>query len=158
MNEFLSIASRPWAITRKFFLLFLGKTSLLGSYSVDEGTCRLQVARSQSIDLTLNKYQIGGLKKIKPSSAYRKSVVIAYFEERKKCVAQNVCPNFQIKLSLGQLSIFCFITFWEKCPSVSFKRQEYFGIIILTQSILENTGFKIKSDHDIIYTPKNGDL
>lgn len=45
-----------------FFLLFLGKTSLLGSYSVDEGTC-LQVARSQSIDLTLNKYQIGGLKK-----------------------------------------------------------------------------------------------
>lgn len=46
-----------------FFLLFLGKTSLLGSYSVDEGTCRLQVARSQSIDLTLNKYQIGGLKK-----------------------------------------------------------------------------------------------
>lgn len=46
-----------------FFLLFLGKTSLLGSFSVDGGTCRLQVARSQSIDLTLNKYQIGGLKK-----------------------------------------------------------------------------------------------
>lgn len=96
-------------------ITILGKTSLLGSHSVDGGTC-LQVARSQSIDLSLNKYQIGGFKKIKPSSAYRKSVVIAYFEERKKCVAQNVCPIFQIKLSLGELSIFCVYYILRKMP------------------------------------------
>lgn len=74
-------------------ITILGKTSLLGSHSVDGGTC-LQVARSQSIDLSLNKYQIGGLKKIKPSSAYRKSVVIAYFEERKKNMLRKMFVQF----------------------------------------------------------------
>lgn len=96
-------------------ITILGKTSLLGSHSVDGGTC-LQVARSQSIDLSLNKYQIGGLKKIKPSSAYRKSVVIAYFEERKKICCAKCLSNFSDKTFAWRAKHFLFYYILRKMP------------------------------------------
>lgn len=99
-------------------ITILGKTSLLGSHSVDGGTC-LQVARSQSIDLSLNKYQIGDFKKIKPSSAYRKSVVIAYFEERKKICCAKCLSNFSDKTFAWRAKHFLCLLYFEKNAPVS---------------------------------------